>query len=230
MASKGRVRPELAAPKPFIADGGALGSAAWQALPDIADLPCAARGRALAAPLNALHPYLPGVRWRRERPAHLAVGARGLPAVGAIYPCADRGPFREPDTLLAFGAVPPHARGQANGLRGCIRAEETLGTPGGLGAQVARSTTPVMVMAAAHQPGCAGVPPILRRGIARLPFLPHAHGNANAYQQPMLFRGQRAADVVFRALRIPQALAVRAIRLVVPGLKQAGQRRLTLGT
>ena len=231
MASEGRVRPELPAPKPFIAYGGALGSATWQALPEIADLPCAARGSALAAPLDALHPYLPRVRWRRERPAHLAFGARGLPAVGAIHPCAYRGPFREPDTLLAFGAPPPRARGQADGLRGRrIRAEKTLGAPRGLSAQAARSTTPMIVMAAAHQPGRAGVPSISRCGIAVLPFLPHAKGNADAYQQPILFRGKSSADVLFRALRIDHALAVSAIRLVVPGLKQAGQRRLTLGT
>jgi hypothetical protein len=229
-ARKGRVRPSLPAPIAVAAHIWALRVAFRQAHPNVADLPGAAGGETLPAPLEALHPGLPWVRRLREHPALAALRARRLLAVRAIHVRAYRGSFIEADAILAFGTPPPLAGRQAHGFGVGVGAEKTLGALRRLSAWAARPAAPTVVMAATHQPGGAGVPLVSRCGIAALSFLPHAQGNADAYSQPILFRGKRAADVVFRALRIRHALAVGAVRQSVSGLVQAAQRRFTLGT
>lgn len=134
----------------------------------------------------------------------------------------------EPNALLTCGASSLLAGGQTRRLGSGIRAEEALGTLP-QHAQVARPGAPT-IAPRAQKPGRAGAVQVCRNWDTILSFLTHAHGDAEAHEQFTLFRGKLEADLSFRALRIRGALAVGAERVSIPGLIQAAQRWVALGT
>jgi hypothetical protein len=178
-------------------------------MPAVADLPRPTGWLALAAGFDAFHPHLVWVRGFIVHIALEAIVARVLLALRAIHLRAYRGSVPKGDALLTCGTLPGCTGGQTQRLGKGVGTEEAFGTTRAV-TQVAGPSAPSIHSAPAQPLGCAGALFVVRKREAAFAFLARAHGDAAAYKGSTSPGGKDAADLVFQALLVRQALAVGA--------------------